>query len=230
MIATFRIAAELDEARLAEAWSRVVASSDALRSVFARVDGEPRRAVRDDLEGTLERFDLSSALDVEGALTTWVIDRKQRPFRLDVCAFDAALLRLGPRQYVWYLGLHHLITDAASFALVYRRVLDVYLGEPLAEAPPYEAWVTERAAREGTADHARDEAFWRARLQDPPPPLRPYGRPRARSPYFVRHVVSLAPHVGALRSALSNVTGAPPTDASMALATMTVAAAWLARV
>lgn len=230
MIATFRIAAELDEARLAEAWARVVASSDALRSVFARVDGEPRRAVRDDLEGTLERFDLSSAVDVEGALAAWVIDRKQRPFALDVCAFDAAILRVGPSQFVWYLGLHHLITDAASFALVYRRVLDVYLGEPLAEAPPYEAWVTERAAREGTAEHVRDDAFWRARLQDPPPPLRPYGRPRACSPYFVRHALSLAPHVGALRSALSNVTGAPPTDASMALASMTLAAAWVARV
>ncbi|MCU0677806.1 MAG: condensation domain-containing protein, partial [Myxococcota bacterium] len=285
MIATFRIAADLDEARFADAWARVVASSDALRSIFARVDGEPRRAVRDDLEGTLERVDLSSAADVEGALAAWVTDRKQRPFALDVCAFDAALLRLGPRdstflepsdptsrarrrqatepsdfigsaltrgpmvsrnrsasrtsspsprtiphQFVWYLGLHHLITDAASFALVYRCVLDVYLGEPLAEAPPYEAWVTERAAREGTAEHARDEAFWRARLQDPPPPLRPYGRPRARSPYFVRHAISLAPHADALRSALSNVTGAPPTDASTALATMTLAAAWLARV
>lgn len=231
MIATFRIAAAIDGARFADAWAQVVASSDALRSVFARVDGQPRRRVRDDLEGTLLRVDLSRLSDdPDGAAQEWITRRKQRPFALDERAFDAALLRLGPESFVWYLGLHHLVTDAASFALVYRRTVDTYLGGSVPDAPSYEAWVAERSQREASEEHTRAESFWRARLLDPPPPLRLYGRPRAKSPFFVRHTVALGARADAMRHVVHALTRAAPTDASLATCSWVLAAAWLARV
>src|SRR5262249_25542676 len=136
MIATFRIrpATELDVPRLQRAFASVVRRSDALRTVFEPVRGGARQSVRGDVEGQPELVDLSGRADAEAALRAWVDARRQRGFRLEQRPFDAALLRLGGRDVVWYLGLHHLITDASSFALIYRSTLETYLSgaeEPL---------------------------------------------------------------------------------------------------
>ena len=57
---------------------------------------------------------------------------------MDERLVEAVLARLGPQRWGFYLNQHHLITDAASTALLIRRLADEYtaLVEPTDEDLP----------------------------------------------------------------------------------------------
>jgi len=234
MIATFRIrlATELDVPRFQHAFGSVVRRSDALRTVFEPVRGGARQSVRDDIEGEVELVDFSREREPDSALRAWVDERRQRPLRLDERAFDGALLRLGRRDVAWYLGIHHLVTDASSFALIYRRTIETYLEGSEEPLPPFAEYRAYRAERRQTAETAASVEFWQQRLAERLPPVRFYGRedPRTTSYSRRRRVTLGRARLEGLRQVSRERGGALTDDQSLAAAFIAVTMAYVHRV
>jgi amino acid adenylation domain-containing protein len=237
MVAAFRIAAEIDGPRFQRAFHQVVSESDALRTVFVSISGTPMQRAVPEVARDTELVDLSFEPDPERALRLWSDARRQRAFTLERCAYDSALVRLGRSDHVWYLCLHHAITDAWSFSLVYERTLRTYLGQSCAPLPCFAEHV-ERAARyRASSEHARSEAFWRSRLSAPLPPVRFYDAAApSPGPYFDRREILLDERrsAGLVAAATRAAGGRPPAgaarDAALASALTAIALAYVHRV
>ncbi len=182
MIRTFTIHGALDPQRFQEAFRIVVERSDALRTVIETRDGVPFQRAREEWPGAIEYLDFSADADPDGRFSKWMALRSQQMFPMDQALFDAALVRLAPQKYVWYLNQHHLITDAWSANLVYQYVSECYLAladertDALPELPPFMDSLSAQAASSlnGRGDQAA--AFWRGKLTPPLPPTDFYGR------------------------------------------------------
>ena len=62
----------------------------------------------------------------ESFVENWILERTQRPIALEKRIFDSVLLKLDNGRYLWFLNIHHLVTDAASNAILYRRMASLY--------------------------------------------------------------------------------------------------------
>src|SRR4051794_24244650 len=234
IVATFSIGAEIDGPRLERAFRSVVARSDALRTVFEITpDGSPRQRVLARIDHPLERVDVSGAADPEAAARAWVDERRRRPLPIDRRCFDSALLRLGPRRALWYLFLHHLVTDAWSCALVYRHTLEAYRSGGDAPAlPAFSEYLGFCAELRGSPGGGASEAFWRERLAPPVEPVRFYGAPRRRHEFrrHRRQVTLEGPRLEALRRLAGWRPGVAAADQALATVLLTVLFAYLHRV
>ena len=189
MVTTFRLAGPLDATAFAQAWAAVIAEADALRSVFVDAGGVPRRRVLDDVGDALDDVvDLSGAAHPETALAAWLAARDRRVLDIATRCFDAALVKIGPASFVWYLDQHHLVADAWSTRLVFERTAAHYrrlmTGAAVdAPPPPFEDYAAELGERIDSPRNAAALAHWRQLAQHAdagePPAL--YGRTLAAS-------------------------------------------------
>lgn len=91
--------------------------------------------------------------------------------------FATALLRLADEQWLWYLRVHHVALDGFGFALLERRVADVYAElergrTPVLEPLPRLCELAEDdAAYRRSGAFERDRAFWLSRLRSAPQPV-----------------------------------------------------------
>jgi thioesterase domain-containing protein len=169
--ALVRISAEVDVGRFGRAFDSVVRRSDALRTTFHEVDGCPRQEVAPAIEFELDVADLSSERDPEARLADWLVERRRAPWQLDRRAFDAALVRLGPNLFVWYLCQHHLIADAWSFSLVFRRTSEAYTTGAQPDLPPFARYLEYENAYRTSPAYAAAETYWTHKLAEPIEPL-----------------------------------------------------------
>ena len=108
------------------AFQAVVDDADALRAVFDDVDGWPRQRFRPDVAAPLAFIDLSAERMPDDALADLVRAREAATVGGDGPLLASLLVRLAPEHHVWVLVQHQLISDAWSFALVYRRLVTHY--------------------------------------------------------------------------------------------------------
>jgi thioesterase domain-containing protein/acyl carrier protein len=123
---TFSLPGDVDGETLGLAFESVVQRSDAMRTVVEEIDGVPQRLVRPDPPLGMRFEDLSESADPAERLRQWTVERGARPLDMRRALYDSVLLRLGPRRQVWYLNLHHLLADAGTAFLVFRRVEEAY--------------------------------------------------------------------------------------------------------
>ncbi|MEM8705370.1 MAG: amino acid adenylation domain-containing protein [Actinomycetota bacterium] len=196
MIHTHRISGALDPNLFAAAWQDVVDGNDALRSTVEDRDGAPHMRVHESMDGGVTHVDLSGHDDPDAAFAQWVEARRVEVYDLSRRVFDSALVRLGPESHVWYLGMHHLASDAASFALTYERTAEAYARReagdtPLPAGPSYADHRDRLAADDDTERRDRARIYWNDRIDHDPEPTSFYGRTIAGSPRTVRRVVHL---------------------------------------
>jgi len=179
----------VDAASIAAVFRQLGARHEVLRTVFEVRDGEPRQAIRASLDLNVEFEDLSQ----------WdAVARDERAAHLAAreaaMPFDLArgplvrlgLLRLGPREHVLLVTLHHIICDAWSLGILVKEAAVVHAGlcsgttpvlEPLAiQYADYAAWQRERLQ----GAHLQGQlAYWRRQLEGVTPLLDlPTDRPR----------------------------------------------------
>ena len=133
MVYTLRGA--LDLAALRAAWQALLDSSDALRAVVVADGDTPRQWLRPPFPAELPLVDLSGAADPAAAADDWIRQRAAVPLQTTEQLFDGALLRLDDVTHRWYVNLHHLVTDAWTAALVFRRTAAFYAAARQGEAP-----------------------------------------------------------------------------------------------
>lgn len=166
MSAVFRIGKRLDEDAFARALRQTIDESDALRSVFVVEDGAPHRFVLADLPFKLDVIDLRSREAGEESPDDLIKLRIAKPFDVDKCCFDAALIRTGDDEYAWLLVMHHLICDAWATKLIYERVeqhyrREVHGAQTSPQSPGFKDFAAFERVEAETAPGKEAQQYWR---------------------------------------------------------------------
>ncbi|MBM7774825.1 natural product biosynthesis luciferase-like monooxygenase protein/amino acid adenylation domain-containing protein [Actinokineospora baliensis] len=175
-----RLDGDLDVAALRSAMSAVAARHPSLRAVFGEVDGEPRRIV-----ASSRQIDLPVVDDL-GADATIAANRiaaveTERAFDLAAGPlFEPRLVRLGARQHLLVLRIHHLVIDTWSATILSTEIAACYRAAVAGAEPE----LPEPSARR-TLPRVPSEslAYWTRLLSDAPSGLAlPTDRPRRAQP------------------------------------------------
>ncbi|HYQ68252.1 non-ribosomal peptide synthetase [Actinophytocola sp.] len=198
-----RFAGELDVRALRLALTALVERHEILRTSFPVHQDEPVQLVWRPAPVDLELTDLSASPDPHADLDTLlhaeaavVFDLARRP------PLRLVLARLGPREHVLVLNMHHLLTDDWSNEILLSELAEHYRAEVshesarLAPLPlrytDFARWQRQRLTPEA---EERQLSFWRNRLSG----LRPFAlpadraRPARRSTAGAAHEIHLAP-------------------------------------
>src|ERR1700730_1456695 len=129
MARAFRITGPLDTRVLTRAFESIVRRHESLRTVFDSVDGEARQIVLSDVEVQIPVVDLTDipqhdrekqALRIASEEGKKTFDLTQGPL------LRAVLVRLGAKQHLLILVMHHIVTDGWSIAVLFREVTHCY--------------------------------------------------------------------------------------------------------
>ena len=165
MALSFDLRGDLNLDALTEAFRRLVEREPVLRTVFEEHGGNATRIVKDELPIRLERLDWPET-DVDDAE---VLERLRTRTRvgmpLDGPLTDACVVRRRPDRHIVYLNQHHLITDAWSTGILYRRWADTYqevagLAAPVAQGPAFADHLARERELRGTPQCAQAIAHW----------------------------------------------------------------------
>ncbi|MEU6413191.1 amino acid adenylation domain-containing protein [Microbispora sp. NPDC046933] len=168
---------EIDEAALDRALAEVARRHESLRTRFVTTDDGTPEIVLDD-EPVVE-LRLS---DDPATMREDVQEELGRPFDLaNGPLLRVLLVRLGPREHVLLLTMHHAVTDGWSCDIVmeellalheaYRTGTDAGLAAPPVQYGDYALWERGRT-------HEDDIRYWRERLAGLPPLELPTDLPR----------------------------------------------------
>ncbi|MBF8743711.1 non-ribosomal peptide synthetase, partial [Pseudomonas guariconensis] len=177
----------LDVVALGEAFARLVARHESLRTCIRLVDGQPRQVIAAPAGVALAVERVEAGAGLEAVLAEEVV----RPFDLE----NGPLLRVrlyavAEQEHVLLLVQHHVVTDAWSMQLMVREWVDGYraaCGQQVPALPDlpvqyadYAAW--QRAWMEA-GERERQLAYWREQLGDEQPVLQlPYDHPLPAQP------------------------------------------------
>ncbi|GAA3804735.1 hypothetical protein GCM10022226_25780 [Sphaerisporangium flaviroseum] len=184
-----RLTGDLDESCLIRALTDVVARHESLRTRFLTThDGRPEVVVDDE---SRVRLRVAEAGDEERAREL-VHEEIARPFDLENGPLLRALLvRIGPRDHVLLLTMHHAVTDGWSCDILIREILTLHddhrSGRPGALPPlpvQYGDYAIWQRARTGSPGHDRDVTYWKGRLSGLAPLELPADLPRPATQRF----------------------------------------------
>lgn len=182
MIFRFDLAGAIDVKVFQAAFQELVAKSDNLRTVFEQEQMAVVQRALPFRSYNLPYLDFSASENPESDLLNWIEERKGIQFDLTKQLFDSALIQCGANQFVWYLNIHHLITDALSVTILYGQLGKIYAASLRGAAqfdpvlPPYRDYLDfERQSRERVSE-GKIGAYWRERVAAAPGPIRLYGR------------------------------------------------------
>jgi amino acid adenylation domain-containing protein len=176
--AALRLSGALDERALERALGEIVRRHEALRTVFAEVDGSPVQVIAPFAAFALPVEDLSglSEVDREAEVRRRAGEEARRAFDLSAGPlYRAALLRLGAEDHVLLLSMHHIVSDGWSMGVLFRELsalYEAYLAgreSPLAELAvqyaDYAVWQREQLEGEVLE---RQLSYWREQLSGAP--------------------------------------------------------------
>ena len=189
MAFAFELDAELDPSTFREAWKRVVAETDVLRTSLVEGDAHPPESFECQL------LDLSSADDPRAAFRTFCHERASRPLAPSGPLVECVLAKLGSGRSGWYLNQHHVVTDAWSTTLLFQRVGDVFQAlEHSNDVPPTPPAFGPTLDGLGAGEDERAAAVrhWNARADSAPRTIPLYGLPaRPNGTASRRHTLEL---------------------------------------
>ena len=173
VVQAFSIHGPLHVPAFRQAFQKLVDENDALRTIIEERDGIPQQRVLESVKASVERIDFSNDPDPQAAYLAWLDERKGHVLPFDQPLFETALLKLAPTHFVWYLAQHHMITDALSGDLIFKRVSAVYQQildnrlEARSLPPHYAEHVRYERDLRQTADFRRALSYWQRLSQQP---------------------------------------------------------------
>src|SRR5947209_8771043 len=190
---TLRLEGPLDAGALQGALDAVVMRHEALRTIFAEVDGNPMQLVVDGVLAAMCVADLSGLREEDRRVEVERLMREEgmRPFDLGRAPLlRLSLLRLAATEHLLLVTMHHIIGDGWSMSVFFRELVELYtayirghetpLPELALQYPDYAGWEQERLTDEALAPHL---SYWRDRLAGAPRLLElPADRTRLRVP------------------------------------------------
>ncbi|MBH5338146.1 amino acid adenylation domain-containing protein [Streptomyces pactum] len=208
------ITGPVDPAHFEAALRQTVEEAEPVRVRFHEEAGEIRQSVEPAGHWPFPVLDVSGEDDPYAAAEAWMRADLNRP--MDITRerlFCHALFRLGPERFIWYQGYHHIMLDGFGFALVARRVAELYTarvtGRPAPACPfgPLRSLVDADLAYRASAAFAADRRYWTDRMADRPEPARLAGRPPGPPAGRLRHTAALPPALVAEARAAAHRSG-----------------------
>ncbi|MEH0971441.1 amino acid adenylation domain-containing protein [Micromonospora sp. CPCC 205546] len=184
----FDVVGALDVPALTRALTEVVRRHEALRTVFALVDGEPCQLVRPAGPVALPVTDLTALSGAERSRRADEAAEAEARAPFDLATgplVRGALLRLGPDEHRWLLTVHHMVADGWSVGILIGEVTALYgayargeaaaLAELPVQYPDYALW----QRRHLGGELERQLGYWTRTLAGAPALLSlPTDRPR----------------------------------------------------
>lgn len=125
MVHKFRIAGAVDPERFCNAFRSLVNSTDILRWVFPVGDTQcPEMIQLPACPRDIEFHDVSRSSFPDRIADEILRTHAASPLPLTACCYDSLLMRTDEASFIWYLKLHHMLTDGLN-----GKVLIKYLGE-----------------------------------------------------------------------------------------------------
>lgn len=175
----FRLSGDVDVEALKSGLAGLVERHEILRTAFPHIDGIPRQRIYDSIELSFERIDLCGLAPDErkSALEQAVEEQLQRSFDLsDPPLFRAGIIHLDASDYVFWVNLHHIITDGRSMEVLFDELSALYaasagdstceLSEPSLHYADYSIWYRQWLGSDNRLDRLVD--WWRRQLANAP--------------------------------------------------------------
>nr|ACA97576.1 PmxA [Paenibacillus polymyxa] len=170
----------LDRTRFEEAFRKLVARHETLRTGFEMVDGEASQRIYQDVNFAVEFY----RVDEQEAEET--VHRFVRPFDLaKPPLLRVGLVELAPERHILMYDMHHIISDGVSMEIFVEEFVRLYGGEQLEplriQYKDYTVWQHSQEQKERLQ---RQEAYWLDMFQGELPVLEmptDYPRPAVQS-------------------------------------------------
>jgi len=199
----FRVEGTLDLEILQRVVNEIIDRHEVLRSRFESVAGKPKVIVAERIVYTIPVQDLStlSSAEQEERVRKLAGRDAVTPFELDKAPlFRVRVFKLGAREYVILLNMHHIISDGWSTSVMLREIAvlyDAFLNGRTSPLDPLPVQYSDYAAWQRSwlkDDILRQQLdFWKEKLGEDPPPLdMPTDFPRPPVQTFNGAVVSAA--------------------------------------
>ncbi len=166
----------VDERRFELAWQSVMRSTDVLRGRITLRAGLPKMEILAAEAGAWSFVDLTASDEPELEWQKLVQSELRRPWELDRGFCRATFARLKSDLYAFYLGLHHIATDAWSFGQIFQRLQNA-LESKLGEYPQFQAFAHQDRKFQDGPEGAAAKAYWEKKLARRLDTLSFYGRP-----------------------------------------------------
>jgi amino acid adenylation domain-containing protein len=171
-----RLSGPLLPEALERALGEIMARHEALRTVFAEMDGEPVQRILSPSPFTLPRIDLAGSLDPQAEAERLGLAEARRRFDLATGPLlRALLLRVAEDEHLLVVVMHHAVSDGWSLGVMTGELAALYaafaagMPSPLPELPVQYADFAEWQRRTLSGHRLeRQLAWWRQLLADPP--------------------------------------------------------------
>ncbi len=195
------------------ALQQVVGEIDALHVRFVEGRQGPQQIFEPLSDWVMPFLDVSQESDPRTAAQAWMAADVAQPMDLTRGPlYSYALIKLRPDLFFWYQGYHHIVMDMFGFALVARRMAEIYTSLTQGVACDQNLFgslrqlldcdLTYRASEQFT----QDQEYWMKRFADRPEPARLVGRSSGTPESFIHQATYLSPSkVDKLQVAASRV-------------------------
>lgn len=187
MAATFTLHTAIDPEHFRQAFTTLVNSSDALRSVIEEQHGTPLRRVKEPGDQPMEFLDVSYLENPHGKTAEWVLRLSENGMDLIARPFHCALIKVSETEYVWYLNLHPILFDVTSRTLMIRYMTDLHeqartsqIPEVI-DIPPFENYVTYEREYRLSPRCQESQTYWNAKLSRDVEAMTYYGKPALKT-------------------------------------------------
>src|SRR3954463_8906898 len=170
-----RLSGTLDVPALQRSLGEILRRHESLRTTFPTEGGQPVQVVSPE-----SSFHLPVVPAAEEEARQRASQEAQKPFDLARGPLvRGSLLRLGEREHVLLLTMHHIVSDGWSLGILIRELAALYGGSPLPELrfqyADYAAWQRQWLRGEALESQL---AYWKQQLQGAPQALGlPAGKP-----------------------------------------------------
>ena len=124
MAHSFEISGAIDETIFKKSFQDLIAAVDVFRIIFKEEKGIPYQNILEDCNYDIEIEDYSNVNRAE--LEQDLQNRTMQIFDVSKPLFDSALYKISETNYVWYLNIHHLVTDATSSTIIFEIFTKIY--------------------------------------------------------------------------------------------------------
>lgn len=170
----FSIYHSIDAKHFSLAFNTLIAHSDAMRTVLRVIDHEPQQFQLKHISYKLEVIDFTNTSQEE--IDLWIKERSQNIFNLAKPLFDSVLLKCSEQHYIWYLNIHHIITDVTSFSVMFNELGKLYkldkdtLKNTALNLPQFKDYLKREKENTIAEKEASKRAYWQNKSNHLPNP------------------------------------------------------------
>ena len=115
MAHSFELNGRINTEYFQKAFKVLIQNVDVLRTIFIEKNGIPWQSVLETYDYEFEILDFSNKTILE--IQTYLTQRSQVSFDFSIPPFDSILIKESEEKYIWFLNVHHIITDATTSTL-----------------------------------------------------------------------------------------------------------------